>query len=211
MIDFVTSLMAGEADAGAFLAAGLIAFTVIYFAYRVLLIRVMQPVRLEFADEGLKLLSNDNLSEQEKRFVRFYLDDAFEWRLAPVGFFLFVPMLAMKKLRIWLGRDAGTPKQLREFLEREEVSRFSELHLYCIAGSNPFWALLFMIQVLFVGLIWFTCAQILQMTSDAEDQIKSGVRDAQDRFKSRIVAPLAVRVHGQSPFPDGGGQKRRAA
>lgn len=188
MIDFLTNLIADSNSQGMRIAAAAIALSLVYFTYRVVLVRVMQPVRLRFADEGLELLASDELPEDEKRLVKLFLDDAFEWRLMPAMFVLLLPFIFVKRLRVKAGQDEEMPARLRRFLRRPETQKFSELHLYCLAGSNPVFTLLLMIEVL---LILVPALLVFKTMEEIEY-----------RMKTRIVGPLAVLIHGQSPFPD---------
>lgn len=152
---------------------------VLYPVYRFILIKAMQPVRLAFADEGIRLLNSPDIPEDEKEIIDRYLDDAFDWRTAIVLAVGVVPVILWKGLRDRLGPKDIASKSLRSFVRREESRDFLNLHLFCIMGSNPIAALIF-----FTELLVFMPIALL---------VYHGMREVIYRLNSRVIGPLATR------------------
>jgi len=134
-------------DPVVFVALGAI---VCYPFYRWALTALMQPVRLAFADEGVQLLNSPHLPEAEKALVDRYLDDAFDWKFAPFTAITMLPILGWMVFKAATGRDSSIPIELEQFSSRPEAEKFIQLHVLCVAGSNPLFAAIVVFELLLV-------------------------------------------------------------
>lgn len=133
------------------LTIGALALLATYPIFFLVWLSVMRPIRMRFADEGVRLLKSKKLDDQQKALVDRFLDDAFDWKFAIFAFVAFLPTLAWKVSlrRLGHGEDLRIPG-LRELHANPEADEFLMLHAKCALGSNPFFALLFFIEALAV-------------------------------------------------------------
>ena len=133
-----------------------IAFIAALLAYPTFLwfwIRVMRPIRMQFADEGARLLRSPDIDDGQKELIDKFLDDAFDWKFSIIAFFVFLPAVATKAILRRTGHAEGVHiPELHDLYENPEAERFLILHAKCALGSNPFFALLFFVEALMVFL-----------------------------------------------------------
>ena len=143
---------------------------VVYPVAHILWLRVMQPVRLRFADVGIALLDSDTLSERQKQIVEDYLDDAFDWKLSISLAFRFLPLMTPHLLS-QVGsvlkhqtpfQDAEAFSDFEGLVTTEGGEEFIRLHLMCVLGSNPVFGLVFFIQLLVLVLVVGSVGKALQ-------------------------------------------------
>lgn len=143
---------------------------VTYPVVHILWLRVMQPIRLRFADAGIALLDSDKLSERQKQIVEDYLDDAFDWKLSISLAVRFLPLMTPHLLS-QIGslsrhqtafQDTEAFSEFEGLLSKEGGEEFIRLHLICVLGSNPVFGLIFVIQLLVLGLAIGSARKALQ-------------------------------------------------
>ena len=88
----------------------IVAWTLLYAIYKGGLAKAVTPYRKQLAAEGEALLAMPDLSDEERGFVEFSLDNACDWRPMLVALFI-APLLAVTAVFRW--RPWNRAKEVR--------------------------------------------------------------------------------------------------
>lgn len=153
----------------------LIVFVTLVFAYPVLkmvLLQRTEPLRLEFADLGRKLLTDPAISEDHKIFISDMLDDVFSWQFMAKASYLFPVAIFMR------GREAHLTGEDKKFFDRQDVERFFTLHMRAVMAASPFWAFVFLLVVTataFIIIVWLGSSALSYLWFDTVKHVSPTV------------------------------------
>jgi hypothetical protein len=124
---------------------------VLYVLIRVLSLHLTQPIRLELAEKGERLLLEGELSEPDRQVVQNWLDGAFYG--APVivfsAFFpaIFLGVLALIFTSRLFGKGSATTSLQGNQEVDSRVVELAQIGMYSMAGTSPFAALWLLVQL----------------------------------------------------------------
>lgn len=118
--------------------------TVLFVAYLVLYRRLadmVQPVRLELAEIGERLLAS-SINERRKGQVSFCLDNAFNGLIMPIAAFIF-PLCVFSTLI-----DIATKRRKMDVHVGDSEKKLTVLFIISAAAANPIFALLVTVELI---------------------------------------------------------------
>lgn len=149
------------------------------FAYSVLkkaLLRLTEPVRLEFADLGKQLLTAPDISEAHKEFISDMLDDVFSWQFMAMVTIQFPMALLVRS------REARLSAEDRSFVSRKDVERFFNLHMRSVMAVSPIWTAMFLVEVLasvVIILLWLGFSAPAYLWIDTVKHVSPAIHNSQ--------------------------------
>lgn len=155
-------------------AAAIISYAIL----TVVLAYFAQPMRLEMADIGKKLLCSDDLTEKERAAISAMLDDAFD-RVVMIKATWHFPAVLAGYIRTHVLNSAKEDEKTP--WERDGVSdetkhlflQFVSHHMKSTAASNPPFAAILMIEMLFGSLVvgsFATARSLVELAIANSDQ-----------------------------------------
>lgn len=135
----------------------LIAFAAIPVA-KIVWLRLIQPIRLKFADMGREILEDPKTSPEQREAINTMLDDAYNWQFGIALAAFASPAFIIATVSRIRNKDSNSLKTRFHIIEEHpDGDAFINQFIACILLSNPIAGLIAMIQMLVIGLVLILC------------------------------------------------------